>query len=762
MKSKLNPQEAAAVSRISGLVLINALVFQEVLSQHEGRVKPLQGMLDQGNPISTFSNQWKFILENINYYPIFHIARGILGNLSGTEDTARAIIGLAETAQKIVSHRAALRHDLMGRVYHRLLADKKYLATYYTSIPAATLLLKLALRDDAQSAWGNEETLASFRVADLTCGTGTLLMAAADAIADAHIRARARKAEYVDLAMLHRALTEHILQGYDVLASAIHLTASTLALRAPQISFKRMNLFSLPHGGRHLRLGSIEFLQDRQVSEVTDLFGAVTGAEQMKADQSEALVHAEVPPLDLCVMNPPFTRSVGGNLLFGSLPEADRKKMQKRLAELIKKKKVLANSTAGLGSVFVAIADRFIKPGGRIGLVLPKALLSGVAWDKTRELLRQKYRVEYIVASHDPERWNFSESTSLSEVLLVAVKDKDKDSRTDGKVVALNLWRNPTTAFEALAIFNAVRASTTPETSENSSSSIMVGEQKVGEAVAIPWSKLKDHYLWLGPAAFAQPDLVSAATELMDGHLWVPGKSARKKVALTTIGELGILGPDARDIHDGFTFGETKTAYAAFLNHDAKTTTTIAQEPNGYLTHLKKAKEGRPLRKIEHLWPLAGQILLAERLRLNTQKLAAIRVSEPVLSNMWWSVHLKKSGTRHQREKVLSLWLNSTLGLLTLFANREETEGAWVKFKKPVLGALPTIDLDRLSSDQLKQLSDAYDELAHQELQPFPHMHTDEVRAAIDKAIAKALHLPDFSILRTLLAQEPVVCLKRL
>jgi hypothetical protein len=762
MKSKLSAQEAAAVSRISGLVLINALVFQEVLSQHEGRVKPLQGTLDQGNPIAAFSNQWKYILENINYYPIFHIAREILGNLSATADTSTAIIGLAETAQRIVSHRAALRHDLMGRVYHRLLADKKYLATYYTSIPAATLLLKLALRDDAGSKWGDEETLASFKVADLACGTGTLLMAAADSIADAHIRARARETEYVDLAMLHRALTEHIIFGYDVLASAIHLTASTLALRAPQISFKRMNLYSLPHGGRHQRLGSIEFLQDRQVPEVTDLFGAVTGAEQMKGDQSEAVVHAEVPQLDLCVMNPPFTRSVGGNLLFGSLPDADRKKMQKRLAELIKKTKVLANSTAGLGSVFVAIADRFIKPGGRIGFVLPKALLSGVAWDKTRELLRQKYRVEYIVASHDPERWNFSESTDLSEVLLVAVKDKDKNSRTDGQVVALNLWRNPTTAFEALAIFNAIRSTEPHQTIEESSTPIVVGEKKVGEAVAIPWGKVKDRYLWLGPTAFAQPDLVVSATELMDGYLQVPGESAKKRVALTTIGKLGILGPDARDIHDGFTFGETKTAYAAFLNHDAKTTTTITQEPNGYLTPLKKAKEGRPLRKIDHLWPLAGKLLLAERLWLNTQKLVCIRLDVPVLSNTWWTFSFNKTKNVSQKERALSLWLNSTLGMIMLLANREETRGAWVKFKKPVLAALPTLDLDSLSPEQLKQLSDAYDELAHRELQPFPEMATDTVRAAIDKAIAKALHLPDFSILRTLLAQEPVVCLKRL
>ena len=63
---------------------------------------------------------------------------------------------------------------------------------------------------------------------------------------------------------------------------------------------------------------------------------------------------------------------------------------------------MLANSTAGLGSVFVAVGDTVPKAGGRLCLVLPKALLSGVAWGKTRELLRSKYQLEYIVASPRP------------------------------------------------------------------------------------------------------------------------------------------------------------------------------------------------------------------------------------------------------------------------------------------------------------------------------------------------------------------------
>jgi hypothetical protein len=49
-----------------------------------------------------------------------------------------------------------------------------------------------------------------------------------------------------------------------------------------------------------------------------------------------------------------------------------------------------------------------------------------------------------------------------------------------------------------------------------------------------------------------------------------------------------------------------------------------------------------------------------------------------------------------------------------------------------------------------------------QGLKTFPEMDVDEVRARIDAAIGQALGLLDFSIFRRLLAQEPVVCLRRL
>jgi hypothetical protein len=762
--SKAAQERAAA--RIAALVLSNALIFQEVLSNQDPRVTSLAHMPQGLGYRENYIEQWYMILAKINYYPIFHVATDLLRTTTADKEVVDSFRDLARRAAEIVEMRAPMRHDLMGRVYHRLLVEAKYLGTYYTSIPAATLLLELALRLDRWNVqWHNLEELSRFRVVDLACGTGTLLTAAAQAVTENYIEACQGKGPGLDLAGLHRALAEDVLYGYDVLPSAVHLTASTIALRSPTVAFKRMNLFSLPLGGEAKRLGSIEFLQSKQVNMMVDLFGQQSGAQKLDFRETPAPAPAPLPDMDLCVMNPPFTRSVGGNLLFGSSPPAERKEMQKKLSAMLRDPKVLASSTAGLGSVFLAVAHSHVKPGGRLAVVLPKAVLSGIAWGATREMLRNYYRLEYIIASHDPERWNFSENTSLSEVLLVAVKRDGKAGadRSEDRVTAVNLWRNPSTPFEALAIARTLRHNDPPDVESGQGAlELSLGEAKLGEAISMPWEHLKAQESWLLPCAFAQADLVRVAYYLLKGHMWLPGYGVGRNVALAPLADFAEIGPDRRDIHDGFRLSQAVTAHPALWGHDADAQTTLRQEPNAHLSPLGAAKSGRPLRKVEDLWPLAGRVLVAERLWLNTQRLAATRLTERCLANVWWPLQVKRGPRMAAGEKALALWFNSTLGLISLLCHRLETRGAWVCFKKPVLRSVPVIDLEDLSDAGLRGLGDAYDRLADKALAPFPQMHQDPVRAAIDGAVCKALRLPDLSILRTLLAQEPVVCLKGL
>ena len=128
----------------------------------------------------------------------------------------------------------------------------------------------------------------------------------------------------------------------------------------PDIQFDRINLYVMPLGadGDDVSLGSLDFLGESQAAvqfalspdsmgaggrTVRDAGRVYSGAS--RGAQQEEL--ATLPDLDLAIMNPPFTRSVFGNLLFGSLPAAERRQLRQELSRRLKSR--LATGTAGIG-----------------------------------------------------------------------------------------------------------------------------------------------------------------------------------------------------------------------------------------------------------------------------------------------------------------------------------------------------------------------------------------------------------------------------
>jgi hypothetical protein len=137
--------ENMRICRVTSLTLANAMIFQQILANNDPKVQRLSQTIQGSNIAGNFDKVWTFILENINYVPIFTIARNIVREVQGAPDVDDALKSLAAAAEDITKRRAALRHDLMGRIYHRLIADAKYFGAYYTTVPAAALLLKLTL-----------------------------------------------------------------------------------------------------------------------------------------------------------------------------------------------------------------------------------------------------------------------------------------------------------------------------------------------------------------------------------------------------------------------------------------------------------------------------------------------------------------------------------------------------------------------------------------------------------------------------------------
>ena len=749
--------------RIGCLVVFNALAFHFRLASSNDDVPTVAEAWRDGIP--GLFQAWRYICDNIDYVPVFDLASEILDILiDGPADLHKPV--LAPLLKAVDDTNRLEGHDLSGRLFHTLLTDAKFTGAYYTSVPAATLLTRLVFDNWPSGVdWSDHEFPASLNVADIACGTGTLLMAVA-----AEAERRHTEAGGQNVAALHKAMVEQALHGYDVQLSAVHFAATSLAMLNPSIQFDRINLYVMPLGadGDDIALGSLDFLGESQAavqySLSPDSMGAggrtVRDAGRVygggpNGERQEYL--AALPDLDLAIMNPPFTRSVGGNLLFGSLPAAERRKLQNELSRRLRSRQ--ATATAGLGAAFVAAASPKLRPGeGRLALVLPATVCTGPSWQQTRSLIEHDFTLDMVIVSHDPARWNFSDSTDLSEALLIATRrPTGNGDDCPHRTTFVSLWQNPDGVLDAHRIAQAI-SDTAPANVESTGAALLdVDGRHVGELVSIPESQLVGSK-WAG-VQFARADLTRSALRLLDdGQVWVPGEPHIGQVPLCSLSDIGRIGPDRRDLWDGFERTDAITAYPMVENHDTNQRTRLIVEPDKYLAPLTTARPGRRLKPVDQLWQKAGRLLISERLRLDTARVVAMRSGSRVLSNVWWPVKIDESS----HEKSLAVWLNSSLGALTILAQRTSTEGGWVAMKKADLERLPVLDVTAVSADQLQALADLFDSLAEDEFQRLPAMADCSTRRRLDDSLSQILDLPDLAGLRRLLASEPVVSNRRL
>ncbi len=739
--------DKAAALRIGCLVLFNALAFQDRLASASDDVPSITESL--ANDLEGLRDTWLSICKNIDYVPVFELAAEIVKFL--TYWPARKKAWLISHLVKAVDDTHLLEgHDLSGRLFHTLLTDAKFTGAYYTSVSAATLLSRLVFHDwPPRIDWADHEFPASLNVADLACGTGTLLMAVAEEAQRRHADAGGAHA-----AELHKAMVEQALHGYDVQLSAVHFAATTLAMLRPDIRFDRMNLWVMPLGaeGSKVSLGSLDFLGESEAAVQFALSPQETGigvnnSEKVTGNGPVAET-AKLPELDLAIMNPPFTRT---SLMFGSLPEIERKKIQSELNRRLKSQ--YASALAGMGAAFVAAASPKLRPGeGRLALVLPLTICTGRSWAQTRSLIEKDFALDMVITSHDPTRWNFSDSTDLSEALLIATRRPAENDHKERRTTFVNLWWNPAGVLDAHRIAHSI--STTPSTQleETSISLLEVDGQHVGEVLSIPESILKGRK-WSG-IQFSRADLIRSALKLVhNGEAWVPGIEQTASIPICRFDEIGLLGPDRRDILDGFQRTDAITSYPMVEGHDTNQRKSLITEPDKYLAPLVKARPGRKLKPLNHLWPKSSRLLVAERLWLETTRVISIWSKEKVLSNVWWEVRVDGIPS----EKALAVWLNSSLGILTVLSQRTSTRGGWIAMKKADLEELPVLDTRRLYPSQLQALSDLFDELSEAEFERLPDMAHCPTRRALDDGLSRILNLPDLSKLRDLLASEPVV-----
>ena len=758
----LNPVTAREIARLLGMsdvpqtrrmacaIVANALVFHErIAGKHEG-VKPLSLVCgpEVGNPKAETLAAWAVILE-INYWPIFAIARDILNQLDASH-ASQILAVLGDTAQQVQSAGVTHAHDLTGRIFQRLIADRKYLATFYTRPESAALLARLAVAKlqtpGSQIDWSNPEAIGKLRIGDFACGTGALLSAVYEQVAARHQRAGG------DLAALHPVMMEEVLYGCDVMPSAAHITSATLSGVQPDITFNKSRIYTMPYGRQSdgtVSIGSLELLQP---SQVLTLFNTNDPALRTGSvgEETAAQINVDIPDgtFDIVIMNPPFTRNTGMeaekvgvfNPAFAAFnaSDADQQAMGKRLTVL--KKGTCYHGNAGIASAFAGLGDKKLKPGGVVALVLPLSAASGLAWQSFREMLANAYTDLTVLSLADANNddLSFSADTGMAECLVIARKlSRAEEATPRADFVSLN--NRAQGLADAAAIAKGVLETSHERGIEDGpygGVNLQIGDETTGEALT---AGLVGGETW-NCVRFRDYALAQTAHTLSQSRLWLPGNLSGLGLPTTLLGVAGKLGFYHLDINGPpprrgapprgpFANGPPSptATYPCLWNHDAEKEALVVCEPDSQLT----VRSGMET-KAATVWATASRSHLNRDFRFNSQPLsAAFTERESIGGRAWPNVRFEDK----RFDFAFTVWSNCTLGFLMYWwhSNRQQAGRGNTTIRSAE--SLPVLDFRALSDEQLATAEEIFNDFRKRKLKPAYLADADRNRALLDHRV---------------------------
>ena len=760
--------EACQTRRMAMTVIVDALVFHSALAEAELQIPDAASGQDRGVRSPTafreheafrptaLVDEWQRILV-VNYWPIFHTASSIIQSLPA--QTASTILGILwETAENLVVGGVTRSHDLTGVVFQRLIADRKFLATYYTMPSGAALLAGLAIplnRPLAGGSWSDAAALAAARIGDFACGTGTLLSTAYQRIGLLH------EVHGGDPKELHPTMMQQGLVGLDVLTVAVHLTAAMLAGSYPDTPFAGECLLTMPYGSYQwgVCVGSLDLLQEQTSFDIIQAAAHTAGGRgaQEVRDLVSRVGHGQ---FDLVIMNPPFTRhgaregdrTAVHNPAFAAFgaDEEEQDRLSDHLAELAVGGQ--AHGHAGMASYFAELADRKLAADGTLALVLPLSSMSGKSWEGIRSQWRSSYSSPIIVtiAGESSHSRAFSADTGIAECLFVARKSSPVGSPR-GTFVILSAQPRNTLDGElmAQAITTAVADSSIRRLEDGplGGSRILLGDTVIGEAVDCPlpadsaWQMVGIKDITLG----------QTADRLTAGRLWVEGMNSDDPVlipicaisdAILRIGphHLDITGSEIKT--DGLPQGPFEklsgapagAAYPCLWNHDNRRERKLIVEPDSHC-RIRQVRGRVPQALHDRAaarWATATCAHYNLDLRFTSQSLIVAMTPERAIGGRAWPSVVFNNP---DHEYAFALWSNSTLGLLCRWWMSNKTQEGRGTTTVTSVPSIAMLDVRLLSPAQHEAARTAFDALANQRFLPFDQIDEDEARAELDRRL---------------------------
>ena len=704
-------------------------------------------------------NDWEEIL-GINYAPIFADAYRIVDEafMYDEQMSRRVLKQLWSTAYDICNSHLPQIHELAGEIFQRLIVDRKYVKSNYTMPESASLLSALVCPDIQGDALRDLP-----KVADFACGTGSLLNGVYKQIQ----RLYEQKTGHSSRA-IHQRMMERNLGGIDIYPHATHLTFMTMASAHADIPIGETRVLTAQCGqtadGTYAT-GSLELLDEHELFDIFEL-----DAEQVGGfDITPTKLNPSFPnnEMDIVIMNPPYLAGQADNnssnpkRIFDAYErsEADKKAMQKALGS--------KDSRVGHGivaySYFVDLADKKLRKGGRMGMILPATVLTSAPFKKVREMWATEYHDVVVVTiaqkgGHDSA---FSHDTNMAECIVVAAKGVGENT---GRAKFVNLSERPKSLLtgQSLAVLIQRHAVTRRlEDEVHGGERLMIGDVNMGQMLECPI----DAGEW-GASRVKSMSLMQIAYQLGQGKLRLSELQEGVNIPICPMGEIGQVGCHASLIKDkrSGAFEMHRSDYTVQEGHDA----------------LWELKHITPQRSMQVLPDYKAQIktknaenatrILREHnsrthyhlnLRFNANSVFAHWTETPSLG-VRSVTNVKLEDNRYDR--TWTLWTNSTFGMLCHWATAGKQQAGRGSHSLGTFPNVSTLDVRQLSDSQLKAADNIFADLKKARMLPYNECASDPWRHILDaRLLAEVLGITDeethqaMQRLREMLSDEPSI-----
>ena len=223
------------------------------------------------------------------------------------------------------------------------------------------------------------------------------------------------------------------------------------------------------------------------------------------------------------------------------------------------------------------------------------------------------------------------------------------------------------------------------------------------------------------------------------------------------MGKIAEVGPAGQRIRDAFTKTEMPDVQGrmALWQHDTAVTQSMSAKPDTHIA-VKRGKE----HLADRYWGQRSRLLLPSHLRLTTARVTTALLDMPVVGSLWVPCRINMDQNLLENvEKALCVFLNSSVGVLSLLGDRTNNVPAYPNLSLDDLRKLVVPDFEAIGEDGVGRLAAAYDRYAEDVLLPLPRMGSCEVRRGLDDAVCGALGMDGefVGVVRGQIAGEPSV-----